>query len=195
MTILELSSVTSSWSESSLKSSTEFKVSFHQKRFNRKRGKSERWRRSSAGASACKLWQERREQRCRERVTGSGSYPPHQALHSQNNKAEKAFQNVFEKTRRGFEGPLKTHTLLRELKAGERTSFTGRATSSGSPPSTVFVSIRQHTSAYVIIRQHTSAYVSIRQHTSAYVSIRQHTSAYVSINQHMSAYVSIREYT
>jgi hypothetical protein len=74
------------------------------------------------GASACKLWQERREQRCWERVTGRGSYTPHQALHSQNNKAEKAFQNIFEKTRRGFEVPLKTHTLLRELKAGERTS-------------------------------------------------------------------------
>ncbi len=45
LTIFELSSVTSSWSESSLKSSTAFKASFQQ----RKRGESERLRRSSAG--------------------------------------------------------------------------------------------------------------------------------------------------
>ncbi len=48
---------------------------------------------------------------------------------------------------------------------------------------TLFVSIRQHTSAYVSIRQHTLAYISIRQNTSEYVSIRQHTSAYVSIRE------------
>jgi hypothetical protein len=61
-----------------------------------------------------------------------------------------------------------------------------------------------HTSVYVSIRPHTSAYVSIAlcgsgstalHHTSAYVSIRQHTSAYVSIRQHTSAYVSIRQHT
>jgi hypothetical protein len=63
----------------------------------------------------------------------------------------------------------------------------------------IYVSIRQHTSARRIrahliaaareiqvefMSQNTSAYVSIRQHTSAYISIRQHTSAYVSIRQH-----------
>jgi hypothetical protein len=78
------------------------------------------------------------------------------------------------------------------LRASENTRFWGPAwafkacesTSSGSPPSTVFVRIRQHTAyvsiAYVSIRQHTSAYVSIRPHTSAHVSIRQNTAAYVS---------------
>ncbi len=35
------------------------------------------------GASACKLWQERREQRCWERVTGRGCYTTRQPLHSQ----------------------------------------------------------------------------------------------------------------
>jgi hypothetical protein len=44
------------------------------------------------GASGCKLWQDRREQRCWERVTGRGSYTTRQALHSQEIKAEKAFE-------------------------------------------------------------------------------------------------------
>ncbi len=42
-----------------------------------------------------------------------------------------------------------------------------------------------------ICRHLCSVYVSIRQHTTAYVSIRQHTSAYVSICQHTSAYTYV----
>jgi hypothetical protein len=63
-----------------------------------------------------------------------------------------------------------------------------------SPSLSLFIYIRQHTSAYA---QHswkrtprnytrwenTSSTDCIRQHTSAYASIRQHTSAYVSITQ------------
>jgi hypothetical protein len=54
------------------------------------------------GARACKLWQERREQRCWERVTVRASYTPRQPLNSQETKAEKSISRVFEKTRRGF---------------------------------------------------------------------------------------------
>jgi hypothetical protein len=56
------------------------------------------------GASACKLWQERREKRCWERVTGRGSYIPHQALHSQNNKAENAFQTPLKRQDEALKG-------------------------------------------------------------------------------------------
>jgi hypothetical protein len=68
----------------------------------------------------------------------------------------------------------------------------------------VYVSIRQHTSAYVrkgldanwhAPAAYVSVYVSIRQHTSAYASIRQHTPAFASIRQHTSAYVSTRQHT
>ena len=56
------------------------------------------------GASACKLWQERREQRFRERVTGRGSYTTRQSLHSQERKAEKAFQGPLKRHDEAFEG-------------------------------------------------------------------------------------------
>jgi hypothetical protein len=52
--LFELSSVTSSWSESSLKCSTAFKASFQKKE---KSGESERWRRSSAGCERVQAWQ------------------------------------------------------------------------------------------------------------------------------------------
>jgi hypothetical protein len=55
------------------------------------------------GASACKLWQERREQRCWESVTGRASYTPHQALHCQKSKAENYFQGSLERQDEAFE--------------------------------------------------------------------------------------------
>jgi hypothetical protein len=80
----------------------------------------------------------------------------------------------------------------------------------------VYVSIRQHTSACVRIRQHTRlsrlrrdlCLFRCRQHTSAYASIRQHSilpaysasrrdsfSSSTCIRQHTSAYASIRQHT
>jgi hypothetical protein len=46
------------------------------------------------GASVCKNWQERREQRCWERVTGRGSYTTREAQLLQDYKAEKSFQGL-----------------------------------------------------------------------------------------------------
>ena len=59
------------------------------------------------GASACKHNQERREQRCWERVTGRGSYGSYttrEALHSQESKAEKAFQGPLKRKDEAFKG-------------------------------------------------------------------------------------------
>ena len=57
------------------------------------------------GASACKLWQERRELgRARERVTGRGSYTTRETLHSQESKAEKAVQGPMKRQDEAFEG-------------------------------------------------------------------------------------------
>jgi hypothetical protein len=55
-------------------------------------------------ASVCKLWQERRDQRCWERETGRGSYTARHALHSQERLKVKwrIFSSTFEKKRRGF---------------------------------------------------------------------------------------------
>ena len=55
-------------------------------------------------ASACKLWQERTEQRCWEKVTGRGSYTPRQTLHSQESKSEKAFQGPVKRQGEAFKG-------------------------------------------------------------------------------------------
>jgi hypothetical protein len=87
----------------------------------------------------------------------------------------------------------------------------GRVLDFCSTRRSVYVSIRQHTSAYVRLlplmcirvmsgvfltsagraEVYTSAYVSIRQHTSAYVSIRQHPSSQ-HMRQHTSANVTCR---
>ena len=47
----------------------------------RKCGKASAFVAALPDASACKLWQERREQRCWERVTERGSYTTREALH------------------------------------------------------------------------------------------------------------------
>ncbi len=161
LTIFELSSVTSSWSESSLKSSTAFKASL-QKKTREKRALSSQLCRVRARASSGRReeskdvgreWQE-------EEVTRHVNHCTHRKV----------------KRRKLSKGLWKDKTRL--LRASENTRFWGppwafkasESMSSGSLPSTVFVRIRQHT-AYVSI-----TYVSIRQHTSAYVSIRPHTS-------------------
>jgi hypothetical protein len=95
LTIFELSSVKSSWSESSIKAAMHSKL-----HFKRKRGESERWRRSSAGCERVQALAG--EKKAWERVTGRGSYTTRHALHSQESKTEKDFQGPSEKRRRGF---------------------------------------------------------------------------------------------
>jgi hypothetical protein len=56
------------------------------------------------GASACKLWHKRIEQRCWERVTERGRYTTREALHSQESKAEKAFQGPLKRQDEAFKG-------------------------------------------------------------------------------------------
>jgi len=164
--------------------------------FKRKRGESERWRRSSAGCERVQALSGEK------RAKMLGESDRERNLHTTSSSAlagkysGESFSIVFEKTRRGFQGPLKTHDL-KESENNKTHSFQGllkrlrllkpRAQARHpQPSSSPYVTI-QHMSPYVSIRHHTSAYFSIRQHTSAFVSIRHHKS-----NQHTSAYVSIR---
>ncbi len=67
------------------------------------------------GASVCKHWQERRDQRCWERVTPRGIYTTRESLHSQESKVEKRFEGLW-KTRRATR-PLwsSENTRLKDL--------------------------------------------------------------------------------
>ncbi len=54
--------------------------------------------------SVCKHWQDKIDQRCWERVTGRGSYTLREALHSQDSKADKAFQGPLQRQDKAFKG-------------------------------------------------------------------------------------------
>ncbi len=80
--------------------------------FLKKAGKASVGDESLPGASTCKLWQERREQRCWERVTGKASCTTRQALYSQERlkvKRRKLFKALWKDKTKLLRVSLKTH--------------------------------------------------------------------------------------
>ncbi len=78
----------------------------------RKRGKAERWRRSSARCERVQaLTGEKRAKMLLGDSDRERSYTTREALHSQESKVEKAFQGHLKRQHEVFKGPLKTNYL------------------------------------------------------------------------------------
>ncbi len=81
--------------------------------FKRKRGESERWRRSSAGCERVQILAG--EKRAKMLGESDRERNLHDTSSTASEQSEESLSRAFEQTRRGFEGPLKTH----DLKASE----------------------------------------------------------------------------